>query len=113
MNNIQKSLTKAREAITLPKNWLKGFMAKTVMDRRTNGFDMAACKFCALGAIDHGICETIGYLPSTVTSDLRKSCQRSIYAKIDNSSIAHWNDFLTTHEGVLAVFDAAINDAAS
>lgn len=103
MPNIEaaKTLKAARELISRPGNWTKGWYAKDIHDQSVYSKEAVAVKWCATGALTkaNGPGETTAHLI------LRQVIQARGYPTVPQYNDTH------EHDEVLSAFDEAIEIA--
>ncbi len=108
MNKLE-ILKGARETIAT-KGWAKGFFAYDSNGGLCRGWYKDACKFCALGAVEHVISEAGWRENALLISSVWDALQEALPQTDDedNAGIAEFNDSAESVDDVLVLFDRAI-----
>ena len=98
--NTKEVLIKARELISDPNNWTAHAYARDAKGERVEINSPAACKFCALGAVQRVIGRP--HDPS-----LSRKAWNALHEQTSDYSVASVNDN-EGHAAVMEMFDKAI-----
>jgi hypothetical protein len=106
MHSTLQILSRARELISDPKNWVQGIIATDRSGKPSALASSATVCFCAVGALKRATIEH-GYSPLfSITAQIKLS------ETMGNETTIHFND-THSHAEVLAKFDEAIRNAQS
>lgn len=106
-------LARARKRIEKPWQWIQHYYAQNMRRDIVQANDPKACRFCAVGAV-------LAVLGLSDVSDKPNSISKRAIRLLDEESpslnlcstgVIGYNDYLATHDGVIAVFDRAIKKA--
>jgi hypothetical protein len=100
---VKELLTSARDLIAEPEHWTQSDYAKNKDGERCSAFSEHVFSFCALGAL---------FRVGDDAPVLVNEQARLLLAANMRQDIAGFND-MSTHQEVIAAFDAAIAEAQS
>ena len=103
---VSDVLKKAKALIDSPKKWTQKVYARDTKDMPVPWGSSAACKFCALGAVNRVV--FLLYSHSLVFAALE--CLQEASNTLTGKSVAHIND-TTDHATVMSIYDKAIQRA--
>jgi len=108
VNEAGIALARARDRISTPDRWTKGWFSRDKFGSFVYPFSDDAVRFCAIGAIQNAV--------GPVGTEGRQQVINTVFGAIydalekidpDCAGLAEYND-THNHEQVLALFDAAI-----
>lgn len=101
--NLKEILTNARAKIERPETWIKGDDARDAVGKVVTPSDLAACRFCAYGALHAAA-------GGRVASGESYACLMALKPASEmHDGLQDYNDDpATTHRDILDLFDKAI-----